>query len=324
MLKIDEIHTYYGQSHILQGVSLEIAAGECVALLGRNGAGKTTTMRSIMGMTPPRRGRIALDGAEITGLSTHQIARAGIGYVPSGRRVFSELTVRQNLDLAAHDAKGTVGPWTVERVLEMFPKLVELSGRGAGFLSGGEQQMLKLGRALLRNPKLLLLDEPTTNLDVNGREALETALKNYKGAVCVVSHDVTFVRNIAEHIIAIDDTGVTRYPGGYDYYQEKIETGNGKPATGTLKQTSGSEPAKSAPKGKDARKARAQQREAENALRKIERKIDQLTEEQTALSEEMMSRRDADFATINARLSAIQTEIQSSESPCETPAETLG
>ncbi len=164
MLKIDEIHTYYGQSHILQGVSLEIAAGECVALLGRNGAGKTTTMRSIMGMTPPRRGRIALDGAEITGLSTHQIARAGIGYVPSGRRVFSELTVRQNLDLAAHDAKGTVGPWTVERVLEMFPKLVELSGRGAGFLSGGEQQMLKLGRALLRNPKLLLLDEPTEGL----------------------------------------------------------------------------------------------------------------------------------------------------------------
>jgi branched-chain amino acid transport system ATP-binding protein len=164
MLSIEAIHTYYGQSHILQDVSLEIDQGECVALLGRNGAGKTTTMRSIMGLTPPKRGRIALDGAEITGLAPHQIARAGLGYVPSGRRIFSELTVRQNLELAAHDAKGTEGPWDVSRVLEMFPKLHELAGRGAGFLSGGEQQMLKLGRALLRNPKLLLLDEPTEGL----------------------------------------------------------------------------------------------------------------------------------------------------------------
>lgn len=164
MLTIEDIHTYYGQSHILQGVSLEIGAGEAVALLGRNGAGKTTTMRSIMGLTPAKRGRILLDGQEITGKSTHAIARAGIGYVPSGRRIFSDLTVRQNLELAAHDGRTTPGNWTIGRVLEMFPKLNELAGRGAGFLSGGEQQMLKLGRALLRNPKLLLLDEPTEGL----------------------------------------------------------------------------------------------------------------------------------------------------------------
>jgi len=164
MLTVEAIHTYYGQSHILQGLSLEVGAGEAVALLGRNGAGKTTTMRSIMGMTPPRGGTIRLDGTSITGRSTFSIARLGIGYVPSGRRIFSGLSVRQNLELAAREGRKVQGGWTIERVFETFPKLRELEGRGAGFLSGGEQQMLKLGRALLGNPKLLLLDEPTEGL----------------------------------------------------------------------------------------------------------------------------------------------------------------
>ena len=191
-------------------------------------------------------------------------------------------------------------------------------------LSGGEKIRLAFARLFINPPNFLLLDEPTTHLDVNGREALETALKAYQGAICVVSHDVVFVRNIAEHIIAIDDSGVIRYPGGYDYYLEKLETGNGKPETGNLKPEMGNlKPETGMPKGKDARKARAQQREAEKALRKIESQIEKLTEEQAALTEEMMARRDADFAAINARLAQIQSEIQSLETSWEKTAENL-
>ena len=161
---IRELHTYYGQSHVLQGISLNVAEGEVVALLGRNGAGKTTTMRSITGLTPPRRGEITLEGRQLARKPPHTVARAGIAYVPSGRRVFSSLTVRQNLELAQRDARGAEPTWTIERLHHTFPKLRELDRRRAGFLSGGEQQMLKLGRALLAHPKLLLLDEPTEGL----------------------------------------------------------------------------------------------------------------------------------------------------------------
>lgn len=164
MLKLDTIHAYYGRSHILQGVSLEVGRGETVTLLGRNGVGKTTTLRSIMGLTPAREGHIEFDGRDITHLKTHRIARAGLAYVPSGRRIFSGLTVRQNLLLCVRDAADGTSAWNVDRVYRMFPKLAELDARKAGFLSGGEQQMLKLGRALVANPKLLLLDELTEGL----------------------------------------------------------------------------------------------------------------------------------------------------------------
>ncbi len=161
-----DVHTYYGQSHILQGISLEVAEGEVVALLGRNGAGKTTSMRSITGLTAPRRGEIVLDGAQLARTPPHRVARAGVAYVPSGRRVFGSLTVRQNLELAQRDARvpSSERTWTIARLHETFPKLSELDGRRAGLISGGEQQMLKLGRALLAHPKLLLLDEPTEGL----------------------------------------------------------------------------------------------------------------------------------------------------------------
>jgi branched-chain amino acid transport system ATP-binding protein len=164
MLELADVHAYYGSSHVLQGVSLTVDAGELVALLGRNGAGKTTTLRSIVALSPPRAGRISLHGRDLTGRPTHVIARAGIAFVPSGRRVFSQLTVAQNLALAARGCPGRRGPWTIGRVHEIFPKLAELAGRRAGVLSGGEQQMLKLGRALLAQPDVLLLDEPTEGL----------------------------------------------------------------------------------------------------------------------------------------------------------------
>ncbi len=158
-LVVDTIHTYYGESHVLHGVSLTVAPGEAVALLGRNGAGKTTLIRSIVGFTPPREGRVMWDGAAIGGWPPYRIARRGIGLVPQGRRIFSPLTVRENLVLGAR-AEG----WTIERVFDLFPRLRERQDQPGGTLSGGEQQMLAIGRALLTNGRLLLLDEPSEGL----------------------------------------------------------------------------------------------------------------------------------------------------------------
>jgi len=158
-LLIDGIDTFYGDRHVLRGVSLRVPPGEAVALLGRNGAGKTTLIKSVAGLTPPRRGRIVWDGVAIDGWPPHRIARGGIGLVPQGRRIFSPLTVRENLTLGAR-ADG----WTVERVFDLFPRLRERQEQAGGTLSGGEQQMLAIGRALLTNGRLLLLDEPSEGL----------------------------------------------------------------------------------------------------------------------------------------------------------------
>ena len=163
VLEVDAIHTYYGLSRSLFGVSLGVQRGECVCLLGRNGVGKTTVMRSIIGLTPPAQGRVLWKGGVITGWRTDRIARAGIGFVPEDRRVFGELTVRENLDVARR-AAGRAGRWTIETVCSLFPKLTELRDRRAGFLSGGEQQMLTIARTLMCNPELLLLDEPSEGL----------------------------------------------------------------------------------------------------------------------------------------------------------------
>jgi branched-chain amino acid transport system ATP-binding protein len=162
-LHVEDIHTYYGKSHVLQGISLAVEDGETVALLGRNGAGKTTTMRSIVGLTRVRAGKVVLDERDVTREPVYRIARRGLAFVPSGRRTYGSLTVRQNLALAAERPRKD-SAWPMERVLQMFPKLVELAGRRAGHLSGGEQQMLKLARALLAGPRVLLLDEPTEGL----------------------------------------------------------------------------------------------------------------------------------------------------------------
>jgi len=163
VLDVEAIHTYYGDSHVLHGVSLRVGAGEAVALLGRNGAGKTTLIRSIMGFTPSRDGRIALEGEPIHAWPAHRIARRGLALVPQGRRIFAPLTVRENLLLGARPS-GRADDWTIERVFDLFPRLRERASQAGGTLSGGEQQMLAVGRALLTNGRVLLLDEPSEGL----------------------------------------------------------------------------------------------------------------------------------------------------------------
>jgi branched-chain amino acid transport system ATP-binding protein len=161
LLVVDGIHTYYGDSHVLQGVSLEVHEGELVALLGRNGAGKTTTMSSIIGFLRPRAGSVTLFGRDMTGQPPHTIAGAGVALVPQGRRIFAPLSVKENLVFAAREGRG---PWTLRRVYELFPRLFERQHLRGTSLSGGEQQMLAIGRALLMNPGVLLMDEPSEGL----------------------------------------------------------------------------------------------------------------------------------------------------------------
>ncbi len=166
MLVVEDIHAYYGKSHVLQGVSLTVRPGEIVALLGRNGAGKTTTLRAIMGIVPPRRGRVVIDGTDVTGLPAHQIVRRGMAWVPEERRIFPNLSVLENLrmPLAGMNIRGGEARRRLEALYALFPVLRERRAQPGHTLSGGEQQMLAIGRALLANPKVMLIDEPTQGL----------------------------------------------------------------------------------------------------------------------------------------------------------------
>jgi branched-chain amino acid transport system ATP-binding protein len=163
LLAVDGLHAHYGKSHILHGVSLEVDAGEIVCLLGRNGVGKSTTLKSVMGLVAPSHGAVAFKGAPIAGMPPYRIARLGLGYVPEERRIFPTITVRENLLMGVKSGTRN-GGWTAERVYEFFPRLEERKHQRAGTLSGGEQQMLTMGRTLMGNPDLLLVDEPTEGL----------------------------------------------------------------------------------------------------------------------------------------------------------------
>jgi branched-chain amino acid transport system ATP-binding protein len=164
LLELEGIHTYYGSIEALRGVSLEVGAGEVVTIIGSNGAGKSTTLRSISGLNPPRTGSIRFDGAEISALSPSQIVARGISHAPEGRRCFPRMTVRENLELGAYVRRGAKIGADVDRVFELFPRLGERESQKAGTMSGGEQQMLAIGRALMAQPRLLLLDEPSMGI----------------------------------------------------------------------------------------------------------------------------------------------------------------
>ena len=210
VLEVDGIHTSSGLSRALFGVSLAVEAGQCVCLLGRNGVGKTTVMRSIMGLTPPAEGRVVWKGTAITGWRTDRVARAGIGFVPEDRRVFAELTVLENLDVARR-AAGRGGRWTVEAVTGLFPKLAELRDRRAGFLSGGEQQMLTIARTLMCNPDLLLLDEPSEGLAPLVVESLLMQVQRLKEeglTILLAEQGVAFSLALADRVYVLQKGAV--------------------------------------------------------------------------------------------------------------------
>ena len=161
MLRVEDLHTYYGQGHVLQGVNLEVPAGRIAAVLGRNGVGKTTTLRSIVGLTPPRRGHVVLAGQDVAGWPPHRIVRVGLGYVPEGRMIFPDLTVVENIQVAQ---RVPARLWTMERLFGLFPALAERRRSKGAQLSGGEQQMLAVARALVTDPRVILLDEPSQGL----------------------------------------------------------------------------------------------------------------------------------------------------------------
>jgi len=201
MLEVIDIHTYYGDSHVLQGTTLQARRGEVTAVLGRNGVGKTTLCRSLTGLTPARRGRVILDGLDTTRLPPYQVSEAGIGLVPQGRRIFMSLTVNENLLIAARPSKKGRVAWNIERVFTLFPRLAERRENGGNELSGGEQQMLAIARALVANPALLVMDEPTEGLapalvDEVGR--LIRQLRDEGTTVLLVEQNAAFAAEVSD------------------------------------------------------------------------------------------------------------------------------
>ena len=216
ILELHHVETYYGESHILFDLSLEVGAGEVVCLLGRNGAGKTTTVRSIIGLTPPRAGRVVLRGRDLTGLPPYRIARLGIGFVPEDRRVFPNLTVHENLEVARRTWTGEApGTWTVERVFDLFPILAQRRRQLGGTLSGGEQQMLTIARTLMGSPDVLLLDEPSEGLAPLVVEALREQLERLKASgitMVLAEQNVRFVSELGTCVYVLEN-GAVRYRG---------------------------------------------------------------------------------------------------------------
>jgi branched-chain amino acid transport system ATP-binding protein len=214
LLDVHDIHAAYGSSRVLFGISLEVAQGECVCLLGRNGMGKTTTMRAIMGLTPPSAGRVVWKGQDVAGLPPFRIARAGIGFVPEDRRIFAELSVLENLEVAGQ-AAGRPGRWTIRTVFALFPKLADLANRQGGYLSGGEQQMLTIGRTLMGNPELLLLDEPSEGLAPLVVENLleqVSRLKREGLTILLAEQGVDFSLALADRVYVLEK-GTVRFSG---------------------------------------------------------------------------------------------------------------
>lgn len=216
MLRVEGLQARYGRAQILHGISLQVGAGEVVCLLGRNGAGKSTTMKAIMGLVPPHAGQVIFDGKELAGLAPHEIARAGLGYVPEERRIFTDLTVEENLEVGRRPALPGRPGWTAERAYALFPVLGEMRRRPGGRMSGGEQQMLAVARTLMGNPRLLLLDEPSEGLSPvivqrMARAVLE--LKQQGMPILLSEQNLRFAAEVADRACVIE-TGELRYSAG--------------------------------------------------------------------------------------------------------------
>jgi branched-chain amino acid transport system ATP-binding protein len=224
ILEVKEIYTSYGLSQILFGVSLQVAGGEVISLLGRNGVGKTTTLRSVMGLTPPRSGSIIWKNQNIAGKAPHQIAKMGIGFVPEDRRVFADLTVWENLDVAIKPSAGKKTPWNLERVFDLFPALKPIQTRRGGFLSGGEQQMLTIARTLMGNPLLLLLDEPSEGLAPIVVQQLGEQIKKLRQegmTILLCEQNAKFSLDLCDRLYILEK-GQVRYSGSVaDFHRDE-------------------------------------------------------------------------------------------------------
>jgi branched-chain amino acid transport system ATP-binding protein len=222
MLDIQNLHTYYGESHILHGVSLSVKKGSVSVLLGRNGMGKTTTLHSIMGMVPPKEGTIIMNGNEIQKQSSYQVSRAGIGLVPQGRRIFGNLTVKENLLTTARPVKGG---WNLDKIYDMFPRLKERETSMGGNLSGGEQQMLSIGRALMTNPDLLLLDEPSEGLSpLMVREVMKIIkrLKEDGLSMLLVEQNLAMASSLADYVYILNK-GTVVFEGESEQFDNDVK-----------------------------------------------------------------------------------------------------
>jgi branched-chain amino acid transport system ATP-binding protein len=225
MLELKDIHTYYGDSYILQGVSLKVNEGSVVALLGRNGMGKTTTIRSIIGIAPPRRGEVVFKGENVAGFPSYAIARRGIGLVPQGREIFPSLSVKENLTMAARGGK-EAKDWTLDKVYDLFPILKKRAGNKGNMLSGGEQQMLTIARALMTNPALLMLDEPSEGLApiiVQEVGRIIGQIKQSGLSILLVEQNLNMALSLADYVYIISK-GQIVYESAPDKLKHNEET----------------------------------------------------------------------------------------------------
>ncbi|MCL5123327.1 MAG: ABC transporter ATP-binding protein [Deltaproteobacteria bacterium] len=221
ILEVDGVNTFYGRSHILFDVSLSVAPGETVCLMGRNGAGKTTTFRSIMGLTPPKSGKVIFKDKDCTGAPSFRMARMGMGFVPEDRRIFGPLTVQENLELGKISAR--TGRWSMDTVLDRFPILQHCKDRLGGSLSGGEQQMLTIARALMGNPELLVLDEPTEGLApviVSVLKDLIMGLKVADTTILLSEQNIRFAMGVSDRVVVIDKGHVV-YTGTIEEFRDQ-------------------------------------------------------------------------------------------------------
>jgi ATP-binding cassette subfamily F protein 3 len=302
--------SYDGNRWILRDVNLEIGHGQKIALVGYNGMGKTTLLRLLAGVLTPQEGTRREGHKVVLGYQSQDFAET----MPPGKSLLN----------IVRDANPAVPERDVRGLLGSFGFGGDAVNKPSGVLSGGEKIRLAFARIFINPPNFLLLDEPTTNLDIHGREALEKAIRDYKGTVCFVSHDVAFVRGAADHVISIGSNGVVSYPGGYDYYLEKLEAGNLKAETGRpeavkdVSQTSSLKP-------QAARKVRALEREAQKELRKMEAEMEKLHGEQRGLCDKLAcGEPELDYSALNIQLAEVTKKLNRLETRWLEETDRLG